>query len=52
MESNKNYAIELTKQKQTQRFQNQTFDYQGGNTAGRDKLGGWKWHIPNSTYKK
>ena len=31
----------FTKQKQTQRFQNQTSSYQRGNTGGRDKMGGW-----------
>ena len=41
MESNKNDSIELTKQKQTQRFQNKTYVYQRGNVAGRDKLGNW-----------
>ena len=31
----------FTKQKQTQRFQNQAYGYQRGNMAGRDELGGW-----------
>ena len=29
------------KQKQTQRFQIQSYGYQKGNFGGRDKLGGW-----------
>ena len=36
---------EFTKQKQTQRFQNQTYGYQKGNIGGTDKSGGWDWHI-------
>ena len=36
---------EFTKQKQTQRFQNQTYGYQKRNTGGTDKWGGWDWHI-------
>ena len=31
----------ITKQKQTQRFQNQTYCYKKGNTAERNKLGVW-----------
>ena len=38
----KNDTKELTRKKQTQRFQNQTYGYQGGNMGGRrDTLGGW-----------
>ena len=42
MESNGNDTIELTKQKQTQRFRNQTYVYQRGNVVeeGRDNLQG------------
>ena len=29
------------KQKQIQRFQNETYGYRGGDIAGRDKVGGW-----------
>ena len=29
------------KQKQTQKFQKQIYDYQGGNLVGRDGLGAW-----------
>ena len=35
----------LTKQNKTQRFQNQTYSYQRDNTGGRDKMGGWNWHL-------
>ena len=35
----------FTKQRQTQRFQNQTYGYQRGNAGGRDGLGHWDWHI-------
>ena len=43
MESNKNDMIELIKQKQTQRFRNQTYGYQRENMkgGGRDKI--WDW---------
>ena len=34
----------FTKQKQTQRFQNQTYGYQTGKARGKDGLGGWEWH--------
>ena len=40
----------FTKQKQAQRFQNQTYCYQRGNTGLRDKLGGWDWHIHTTIY--
>ena len=39
------------KQKQTQRFQNQTYGYQKGNAMGRDELGGWEWHVHTIIYK-
>ena len=38
---NKNDTKEFTKQKQTQRFQNQTYGYQRGNAGRRDGLGVW-----------
>ena len=51
-ESNKNYTKNLfTKQKQIQRFQNQTYGYQRGSVGGRDKLGGWEGHIHMTIYK-
>ena len=31
----------FTKQKQTHRLRKQTYGYQRGKVAGRDKLGGW-----------
>ena len=40
-----------TKQKQTQRFWNQTFHYQRVNIVGRDGVRGWDWHIHTTTYK-
>ena len=41
----------LTKQKQTQRFQNQIYGYQRGNEAGQDGLGGWDWQLHSIIYK-
>ena len=41
VESSKNVTKQLTKQKQTQRFQNQTYGYQKGSMGVIDKLGGW-----------
>ena len=35
----------FTKQKQTDRFQKQTYGYQRRKTAGRDKLGAWDYNI-------
>ena len=41
----------FTKQKQTQRFQNQTYGYRKGDVGGRDELGGFDWHIHTTIYK-
>ena len=41
----------FTKQKQIQRFQNQTYGYQRRNTGRKEKLGGWEWLIHTSIYK-
>ena len=41
----------FTKQKQTHRFQNLTYGFQRGNTAGRNKLGSWDQHIHTTIYK-
>ena len=41
----------FTKQKQTQRCQNQTYGYRKGNVGGRDELGGLDWHIHTTIYK-
>ena len=34
----------FTKQKQTYRYQKQTYGYEGGNVVGRDKSGAWDEH--------
>ena len=52
MESNKNDKKNLfTKQKQTQKFQNQTYGYQRGKHGGRDKLGGLDQQIHTAIHK-
>ena len=51
MESNKNDTIELKKQKQTQRFQNQTYAQQRRNMGERrDKLWGWDLYLHPAIY--
>ena len=41
----------FTKRKQTHRHRKQTYGYQRGRLAGRDKLGDWDWHIHTTIYK-
>ena len=41
----------FTKQKQTQRFQKQTYGYQRESVEERDGLRVWDWHIHTTTYK-
>ena len=41
----------ITKQTQTQRFQNQTYGYQKGNAGARDGLGGGDWPVHTTIYK-
>ena len=38
----------FTKQKQTYRYPKQTYGYQRGNMAGRDKSGAWDEHTPTT----
>ena len=45
----------FTKQKQTHRFQKQTYGYQRGNAGGgrcRDKLGAWDEHRHTTIHNK
>ena len=41
----------FTKQKQTYRYRKQTYGYQMGNMAGRDKSGTWNEHTHTIIYK-
>ena len=41
----------FTKQKQTYRYQKQTFGNQRRNVVGRDKSGAWDEHSHTTTYK-
>ena len=48
----KNDTNELfTKQKQTHRYKKQTYGYQMGNVAGRNKSGVWGEEIQTTIYK-
>ena len=41
----------FTKQKQTHRFRERTYGYQGGRVGGRDRLGVWDWHKHTDIFK-
>ena len=41
----------FTKQKETYRYRKQTYGYQKGNVAGRDKSGAWDEHTHITTCK-
>ena len=41
----------FTKQKQTHRLREGTYDYQGGRVGGRDSSGVWDWHACTAIFK-
>ena len=41
----------FTKQKQTHRLREGTYDYQGWRVGGRDRLGVWDWQVYTAVFK-
>ena len=41
----------FTKQKQTNRFREWTYGYQGGRVEGRNRLGVWDWQVHTAIFK-
>ena len=47
----RNGRNELTKQKQTRKRREQTYDFQGGRMGERDSQGVWDRHVHSATFK-